>query len=95
MQIQSICVKITNQMKDKKGIKEEIKNYILEASLSDINDVEDNDLIFENGLLDSMGLLFLIEFLDENFGVKVSDEELNPKNFESINNIVSFVSDKQ
>lgn len=82
-------------MKDKNEIKEDIKNYILEASLSDVEEVEDTDLIFENGLLDSMGLLFLIEFLDENFGVKVSDEELNPKNFESINNIVSFVGDKQ
>ena len=80
---------------DKNEIKEDIKNYILEASLSDVKDVDDTDLIFENGLLDSMGLLFLIEFLDENFGVKVSDEELNPKNFESINNIVSFVDDKK
>ena len=82
-------------MKNKNEIKEDIKNYILEASLSDVKDVEDTDLIFENGLLDSMGLLFLIEFLDENFGVKVSDEELNPENFESINNIVSFVDDKK
>ena len=82
-------------MKNKNEIKEDIKNYILEASLSDVKDVDDTDLIFENGLLDSMGLLFLIEFLDENFGVTVSDEELNPKNFESINNIVSFVDDKQ
>lgn len=82
-------------MKNKKEIKEDIKNYILEASLSDVKDVKDTDLIFENGLLDSMGLLFLIEFLNENFGVNVSDEELNPKNFESINNIVSFVVDKQ
>ena len=82
-------------MKNKNEIKEDIKNYILEASLSDVKDVDDTDLIFENGLLDSMGLLFLIEFLDENFDVKVNDEELNPKNFESINNIVSFVNDKQ
>ncbi len=82
-------------MKNENEIKEDVKKYILEASLSDVKDVEDTDLIFENGLLDSMGLLFLIEFLDENFNVKVSDEELNPKNFESINNIVSFVNDKQ
>lgn len=82
-------------MENNNKIKGDIKNYILEASLSDVKNVEDDDLIFENGLLDSMGLLFLIEFLDENFNVKVSDDELNPKNFESINNIVSFVKDKQ
>ncbi|GGG39963.1 acyl carrier protein [Bizionia arctica] len=81
-------------MKNTNDVKAEIKKYILEASLSDIKDVEDDALIFENGLLDSMGLLFLIEFLGESFEVEVTDEELNPKNFESINNIVSFVSNK-
>ncbi|MCB0389297.1 MULTISPECIES: acyl carrier protein [Xanthomarina] len=81
-------------MKNTNEVKAEIKKYILEASLSDVKDVDDDALIFENGLLDSMGLLFLIEFLGEAFQVEVSDDELNPKNFESINNIVSFVSNK-
>lgn len=81
-------------MKNSNEIKADIKHYILEASLSDVKNIEDDALIFENGLLDSMGLLFLIEFLGETFQVEVSDDELNPKNFESINNIVSFVSNK-
>ncbi len=81
-------------MKNINEVKAEIKKYILEASLSDVKDIDDDALIFENGLLDSMGLLFLIEFLGEAFQVEVSDDELNPKNFESINNIVSFVSNK-
>ncbi len=76
-------------------IKNKIREYILESTFDDVKKITDETLIFEEGVLDSMGLLFLIEFLDENFGVKVSDEELNPKNFESINNIVSFVNDKQ
>ena len=69
-------------------MKEEIKNYIIEASLSDANKIKDDTLIFDKGLLDSMGLLFLIEFLNEKYKIEVSDEELNPKNFESINSIV-------
>lgn len=81
-------------MKNSNEIKADIKHYILEASLSDVKNIENDALIFENGLLDSMGLLFLIEFLGETFQVEVSDDELNPKNFESINNIVSFVSNK-
>ena len=81
-------------MENQNDVKNDIKKYILEASLSDVKDVEDDALIFENGLLDSMGLLFLIEFLGETFEVEVNDEELNPKNFESINNIVSFVNNK-
>ncbi len=41
-----------------------------------------------------MGLLFQIEFLNENFQVEVKDEELNPENFETINSIVVFVEGK-
>ena len=75
-------------------LKQEIKNYIIEASLEDANKIKEDTLIFDTGLLDSMGLLFLIEFLNENYQVEVNDEELNPKNFESINSIVDFVEAK-
>lgn len=75
-------------------LKQEIKNYIVEASLSDAKNIEDETLIFDTGLLDSMGLLFLIEFLKEEYDVDVEDEELNPENFESINSIADFVEGK-
>lgn len=77
-----------------KTIKKEIKNYIIEASLSEAKDIKDDTLIFDTGLLDSMGLLFLIEFINENYQVEVNDEELNPENFESINSIVDFIEGK-
>lgn len=75
-------------------IKDKIRDYIIKSTFDDVKKIKDDTLIFEEGVLDSMGLLFLIEFLGENFGVTVSDEELNPKNFESINNIVVFVNNK-
>ena len=75
-------------------IENEIKNYIIEASLSDAKEFKDDTMIFDSGLLDSMGLLFLIEFLKEKFDVEVEDEELNPKNFESVNSITEFVKEK-
>ncbi len=75
-------------------IKKEIKNYIMEASLEDAKKIKEDTMIFDSGLLDSMGLLFLIEFLKEKFDVEVEDEELNPKNFESVNSIADFVEEK-
>ena len=81
-------------MIDLKTIKVDVKKYIIETSLSEANSITDDTLIFDNGLLDSMGLLFLIEFLNENYKIEVNDEELNPENFESINSIVSFVQNK-
>jgi acyl carrier protein len=74
--------------------KSKIKDYIIKSTLSDTKNIEDDTLIFETGLLDSMGLLFLIEFLMEEFDVEVTDEELLPSNFESINNIIHFIENK-
>lgn len=79
---------------DKTTITKEIIKYISGESLTDINSLKDDTLIFENGLLDSMGLLFLIEFLKDKYGMEVTDEELNPENFESVNRIVSFIESK-
>lgn len=74
--------------------KNRIREYILKATLANVDHISDDTLIFETGLLDSMGLLFLIEFLKEEFGIETNDEELVTENFESINNIVAFVESK-
>tara|TARA_R110002049_G_scaffold299634_1_gene489960 strand:+ start:3694 stop:3942 length:249 start_codon:yes stop_codon:yes gene_type:complete len=74
--------------------KSKIKDYIINATLSDNKTISDDTLIFETGLLDSMGLLFLIEFLKEEFNVVVNDDELLPENFESVNSIIKFIEGK-
>ena len=75
--------------------KNKIRDYILESTFDDVENITDDTLIFEKGVLDSMGLLFLIEFLKEEFGVTTNDDELVVENFESINNIVAFLENKQ
>ena len=74
--------------------KGKIKDYIIKSTLANVENIADDTLIFETGLLDSMGLLFLIEFLKEEFDIETHDEELVVENFESINNIVAFVESK-
>ena len=81
-------------MEDLKKVKDEVRKYIHETSLSDPSKIQDDTLIFDTGLLDSMGLLFLIEFINENYKIEVNDEELNPENFDSINSIVAFIENK-
>ena len=75
-------------------IKDKILEYILEATFDDVKKITDDTLIFEEGVLDSMGLLFLIEFLQEEFNITTSDDELVVENFQSINNIVAFMEGK-
>ena len=81
-------------MNDKSEIIEKIKRYIVKSSFSQSEDVQNDTLIFENSLLDSMGFLFLIDFLKEEFLIEIEDSELVDDNFKSINNIVEFVLHK-
>lgn len=71
-----------------------VKDYIVNTSFSKNEDIHYDTLIFENSLLDSMGFLFLIDFLNEEFKIEIKDEELVNKNFESINSISDFLNSK-
>ena len=81
-------------METLKNIHETVKQYIVKAALTDHDVIKNDTLIFEQGLLDSMGFLFLIEFITLEFNLDVCDNELSKENFETINNISSFVYNK-
>ena len=48
----------------------------------------------EKGLIDSTGVLEVVMFLEERFGIKVQDEELVPDNLDSLARIARFVERK-
>jgi acyl carrier protein len=50
----------------------------------------DEDLL-EQGIIDSLGLMKLIAFMEETFGIKIIDEEIIPENFQSLASMVSLV----
>jgi acyl carrier protein len=48
----------------------------------------------EQGIIDSTGVLELVSFLEQRYGIKVEDEELVPENLDSIDNLFRFVERK-
>ena len=54
-----------------------------------------HDSLLESGIIDSMGTLEVVEFLEDQFGIQVSDEEMIADHFDSIHSIVQFVDSKQ
>lgn len=82
-------------MEKEVGVQEIIRQYIAKSTFSE-NDIIQNDTkIFEQGLLDSMGLLLLIDFIKEKFSIEVNDSELLIENFESVDNIAYFINNKK
>jgi len=53
------------------------------------------DDLIETEILDSLGIMKLILFLENNYSVKISDDDLTPENFSSINSINSLLERKR
>ena len=74
-------------------IMEFIKNQLVREK--PMKNIGRGDDLIESGVIDSLGILKLLEFLESKFSINISDEELIPENFESIESIESFISRKK
>ena len=72
-----------------------IRQFIIETFLFEEDESLKEDTSFlESGIIDSTGILELVSFLEENFGITVEDEELIPENLDSIANVVAYLNKK-
>lgn len=77
--------------------REILRGYVTENFLlsSGKDTFDDDDSFMENGIIDSTGILELLEFLEERFGIKIEDEEIIPDNLDSIDKMTSFIQKKK
>lgn len=54
-----------------------------------------DDPLLENGILDSLGVLDIVGFIESEFGITAEDDELVPENFRTIQHIANYVQSKQ
>jgi acyl carrier protein len=47
------------------------------------------------GVIDSLGIIELVPFVERQFGISVADHELLPSNFDSVRKLTSFIARKQ
>jgi len=76
-------------------MRDQIRNFIAEITFTEVDAIANNTALFEEGIFDSMGLLSLITYLDEELGVKTDDDELNEENFASVESIVTYIEKKK
>lgn len=53
------------------------------------------DSLLESGIIDSMGTLEVVDFLETDFGIEVLDDEMVADHFDSISSIAKFIVSKQ
>ncbi|MDN5995173.1 acyl carrier protein [Acidipropionibacterium jensenii] len=82
---------------DDATLREKVRGFVLEDLL--LGDSErlpsDDSSLLETGVIDSTGILELIEFLEQNFAIQVADNETIPENLDGIDRVVSYVLSKR
>jgi len=73
----------------------EIRQFIADRFLfGDDTKLADDNSLLEAGIVDSTGILELVNHIEERYGIKVDDEELVPENLDTIASIAAFLSRK-
>jgi acyl carrier protein len=73
-----------------------LRNYITRNILfSDGEYPHPDDTSFlETGVVDSLGVMELVLFVEEHFGIDVEDREVVPANFDSVSRLSAFIRSK-
>ena len=74
-----------------------VRGYIVENFLYMRRDLEfaDDAPLFGNGIIDSLGVMELIAFTEQELGVPVDDADITERNFGSVASITRFVIAKR
>jgi len=76
-------------------IAQQVRSFIIENYLFDPDSTLLNeDSFLQTGVLDSTGILELVAFLEEQYGVTVVEGELMPENLDSIDNTIAYLARK-
>ena len=57
-------------------------------------DLQKSTNLIEEGIIDSLGIMKLLTFIEETYNIQISDEELLPESFESLEAICAMVENK-
>ncbi|MDY0041585.1 MAG: acyl carrier protein [Desulforhabdus sp.] len=74
----------------------QIRAFIFESFLFDADDdaLKNDTSFLEQGIIDSTGVLELVDWLEEQFSFSVEDDELIPENLDSVNALAAFIARK-
>jgi acyl carrier protein len=69
----------------------QIKNFIQENFIFNGKDLDEKASLIGSGTIDSTGIIDVISFLEQTFGILFEDDELVAENFDSVAKITSFM----
>ena len=74
---------------EENGIKEAVRRFIL--SSINVTHLDDDDNLFESGIVNSLFAVQLMMFIEKTFAIEVGMDDLDIENFKSLNAAAAFV----
>jgi len=74
-------------------ILENLEKYLLTEIEVDLSNksLDPNEDLLEQGIIDSLGIMKLVLFLEESYGIQVDDQDITPENFQCLSSMVKYV----
>jgi acyl carrier protein len=83
-------------MQNGKPIQNTIRSFVVQKfPAAKKQALDENVPLLASGIVDSLGMLDLVTFLEATFAIQLSDEELTPENFATIRALATFVEQKK
>ncbi len=73
-------------------VRERVRRHIRDVALMD--DFADDESFLAGGVIDSLGLMHLLTCIEAEFSVRVTEAELVPENFDSVEKVSAFITRK-
>ena len=73
----------------------EVEQFLVGEIAPGLGPVEPDSDLLADAVLDSLGIVRMITFLEERYAIKVDDDDLAPENFRTVESIVAFVDQKR
>jgi acyl carrier protein len=72
-------------------IKEKLLGFICHNFMVETEDINLNESMIDQGIIDSFGLIEIAGFIEEEFSLKIEEDQMNRDNFGSVLKIVDFI----
>jgi acyl carrier protein len=78
-------------------IEQDLRQFVIETFLfgHDDGQLSNDDSFVDNGLIDSMGIINLVSYVESRYGIQVADVEVVPEIWDSVSRIARFITSKE
>ena len=76
------------------SIKVQLSSFVQDTLASGVRDlqIDEDTRLIEHGLIDSIGLMELMDYIEQETGVRVPDEEVHPGNFQTVASMEAMIA---